>query len=91
MTTKPKVMVYIPIVGGAPIIAAELKRSQGRIHVANPAHVQLNQEQTAYVFSPVQFIQDNHRIYESGLIVDGPAHKHMLSDYTEWVDKKEKQ
>jgi len=90
-TTKPKVMVYVPIIGGAPIIAGELRRSSGRISVLYPAHVQLNPEQTRYVFSPLQFITGNQRIYESGIIADGDAAPHILTDYEAWVAAKNKE
>lgn len=89
-SAKPNIMVYIPLIGGAPIIATELKRSGGRISVNDPAHVQLSPEQTHYVFSPIQFISEDHRVYESGLILDGPAAKHMRADYENWIAEKNK-
>lgn len=89
-SAKPNIMVYIPLIGGAPIIATELKRSSGRISVKDPAHVQMSPEQTHYVFSPIQFISEDHRVYESGLILDGPAAKHMRADYEAWVFEKNK-
>jgi hypothetical protein len=85
---KPKVMVYIPLVGGSPIVGLELRRSGGRIYVGQPAHVQINSEQTNYQFSPFQFISRDHRLYESGLIADGPAATHMQEDYLAWVEKR---
>lgn len=84
----PKVMVYIPLVGGAPVVAAELKRSNGQIYVRDPAHVQMNSEQTNYRFSPFQFISKDHRLFESGLIADGPAAKHLQEDYLAWLEKR---
>jgi len=88
MPQKSNIMMYIPLVGGAPIIAMELKRSSGRISVKDPAHVQLSPEKTHYVFSPVQFITEDHRVYENGLILDGPAAKHMRADYEVWASSR---
>lgn len=82
------VMVYVPLVGGAPIIAKEIKRIDGKIQVEHPAHVQLSQDQTHFTFSSLQFLSECPRVYESGLVAEGVAHAHMTKDYLTWVSKK---
>lgn len=87
-TVKPKYMVYLPLTGGMPILGLELSRVDEKIHLKNPAHLSVNSRQTGYEFAPVQFIERDFRLYESGLAGDGAMPKMIQQAYEAWADKE---
>lgn len=78
------VRVYVPLVGGAPIIAVEQRRRAGRIAVTDAAHFQMSDDQTHFVFSAMNYITKDTHLYESGLVADGRAPEHVARDYDAW-------